>query len=377
MTKKECIEKIVARLNEAGLTLTDNEDLLSEKKVPFSSKSKEIAQLRWLPLINLEGMADMIYSKYNSYQQIYQEWGNRGLLKFEPYIVPSRDDCDDNPSMCLRHNRFIHMFRGYYFQVSGTVDGTGSFARNPYSVQGLMSFIRGEHGSLDSSDLIYMLMYASLIDCGFQIDSFADLFYKEDGKGVELIDRYLIKSMDYWLIKFKGRSFSDIKKYMSYEDGMLLPEDYPNQAVYQIPGNNNNNIWRRFTISEDEIRVEYPTGLDKSVFPSKIVILKVPDLKVGFQQPKGWEEEDDECLYYSFKRCFYKEKDYMKILLLMLLKLSGLHVDFMGAYPIRRLGLISNIPSNKYVTFKSCSDFIKEDNAASHFSDAASAMAGE
>lgn len=70
---------------------------------------------------NIKQMLELLNTKkYANALQAYGDFKSNGLLKVEPVIVDT-----GVPSIMLGINKYVHWFRGYYFQISSTMSGTG------------------------------------------------------------------------------------------------------------------------------------------------------------------------------------------------------------------------------------------------------------
>lgn len=329
--KKEYLQKICDKLNQKGLTEYDAEDILSSDRRPFSAERGEVKSLWWLPEDNLSKIAEYDISKYTDYAQVYQAWGREGFFKFKPYIVGRH-----NTTMCLRHNRFLHMFRGYYFQVSGTPDGEGEYEKGLCRTDGFVTLLSYDN-IRSKSHLGFIVLYASMIDCAFHIDSFRELFYNNRDE----VDEYFRQSMKFWNINF-SYGFDTISQYVTYRDGYLTQEESGHQ-IYYIEGKG--GILCRFWVSPNKVEVEYCYDRDSGVGSSRIISFDIPSPLVGIDDESinKWDEDDRDDFEQSFfDACSSYEKVH-DFVLLMLLKFIGIHSNYMGTYPIKKLGFIRNM----------------------------------
>lgn len=85
----------------------------------------------------LEFMQNDTQCKYTG--DLFREVKSAGLLKCKPTVVYSSDS--KKPSLCIAYNKYLHDFRGYYFQVSGTRDGIGSWATSCFRLDRLCKLI--------------------------------------------------------------------------------------------------------------------------------------------------------------------------------------------------------------------------------------------
>ena len=165
-TKQQLIDKVQETMAKNGVSAP------SEKhKMP--GVETFIQSLQWLPEENLQIMADCDISGCKSFQEAYQAYGRAGAFKFTPYLVDAKHS--SNPCLCIRRNRFMHMFRGHYFQVSETVTGIIDHENGAYRTTFLTKVPYGNE-MLRTGLISYMLWWAAFISVGFCFDNFRELF---------------------------------------------------------------------------------------------------------------------------------------------------------------------------------------------------------
>lgn len=343
--KKVYLQQICDKLNAMGFTEYNSEDLLSNDRKPFSVERGEVRSMHWLPEENLKKIAEFDISKCKDFRSVYQAWGREGLFKFVPYII----DEEDNPTLVLRHNKFLHMFRGYHFQVSETHDGIGSCHIGSYRTQGVIRMLAYNEDYADSH-LMFLMMYGSMIDCGFQNDNFRYAFYEHP----DVIDRFFKMSMEYWHIKFKY-DMSLLKEYLQYEDTTLDDADIQ-QPVFELRGGGKSMC--RFVLTTDMIRVEYNPVL--TGYSSKVVTLNIPDVLVGVDtERQHWDEDDIEDLHISLEQSMGSYCTVERWLLVMVLKLVGINTNFMASYAIKKIGYLPDAKNREVIEFEDLNTFDK------------------
>lgn len=77
-----------------------------------------------------------------SRDDIFSVVKSMGLLKCKPTVVYDGHSLCKTPSLCIAYNRYLHDFRGYYFQISGTRDGVGSHAMSCFRMDKLLRITR-------------------------------------------------------------------------------------------------------------------------------------------------------------------------------------------------------------------------------------------
>lgn len=325
-TKKELINEICSKLNSKGFK--DHNPFTGEQDYAFDSSFGR--GIRYLPMENLIKMHDCSIDACNSFKEVYQLWGKCGALKFQPYMV----DVNDNPSLVLRHNRYLHMFRGYRFQVSATVDGISDCGSGSYRTS-FLTEAPYYRKILTNGIISYMLWWAALIDVGFRFDNFVTLF--ENNRNV--IEEFLETSIKYWGGP-KNYKWHDIEPYIKIGKGNI---DTENRKMYQLK---NGNITEAYlAIGNKTIQVETEG--------SNLVTIAIPYLI----ENSGYDLTDEvDCEEYECECEYLKNNHYIEILAVMALKLSGIHISFTNYYflkgrkskmrPINQPGVIDVVNLN-------------------------------
>lgn len=340
MSKKaEYISKICEKLQEGGFKSYDAEDILGREPIAtLDSDSFELRAFRWLPEENLRKMSEFDYSKYEDWSKLYQAFGREGFFNMKPFITTKYEE---NPSLVLRHNRFLHMFRGYYFQISSTVTGQVDNGHGSFRTDGLLrnaeprNFVR-------QSKLYYMLLYAALIDCGFMSTPFINLFENDRAA----VDEFLSKSLKAWFI-YNTYTWDDIAGYFTTSHESIIPAEH--DKVYEVYAGLATLC--RFCVDKKSISVEYKP---KGAALTTTLTLNIPDV---FDGVEPIEDEDDKYdMQYAIDRCF-NDKSYPKLMLLvMVLKLAGINLNWVACYAVKKLDVFPKLNTNETIEVNKLSD---------------------
>lgn len=155
------------------------------QKVLVKDNSERVEQLlQGVPEEQLERIALAMPEQNQHLDKWIEKISRFGLLKFQPYIL---EDKGRVPSLALKHNRFMHMFRGYHFQISYTHSGVGEYqcACPRWDVMKQ----RFDFCARDSK-LLQILFYMNCINCGIGIDEFNKLFIENS----EVLDDFVALS---------------------------------------------------------------------------------------------------------------------------------------------------------------------------------------
>ena len=300
-SKWELVSEICRMLNEHGFEDTE----AFGQKHEYSPESGFGAGIMFMPIENLVKIVQCPITDWSEFRKVYNAWGRAGALRFQPYMT----DRHENPTLVIRHNRYLHMFRGYHFQASGTIDGIADCGSGSFRTDFLTRPMYYYH-ILCEGLIAYMLWWAALIDVGFKFDNFVELFNKDR----DVIEEYLNASIEYWRGPDKYH-WSDIEKYIEIGKGNI---DIYNRKMYQLQ-DKDGVVDAYMAIGTKTIQVE--------TAGNNLITIKIPDLNEGV----GYNLDDED-----YKQCFDDEADilvsnhFREILLVMAAKLIGLDINFMG-----------------------------------------------
>lgn len=308
--KKELINAITEKMTAAGVSEGKRNNYYMDKSFTES--------LRYLPEKNLQKMLDCDLSKCTSFSEAYQAFGRSGALRFKPYILQSHDD---NPSLCIRRDRFLHMFRGYHFQVSGTEDGIGDCGSGAYRTDFITRASYCE-SMLTKGLISYMLWWAAMIDVGFNFDNFRDLFKNDK----PVLEDFLNRSMGYWRVG-RDQHWGDIEPYIVFSTGEI---DKCKRTMYQLY-DKVNKIGVYFAMGKKTVQVQ----LSKQ----RLLTITIPDLNEGVGYDLEDEDERDE---YDSQVYILEQNHYIEMITVMALALCGVKLSFINWYLL--FGESSNMP---------------------------------
>ena len=302
-TKKELINEIHEKLNSMGIIgLSDFEDM-------FNVNDDATQGLMFLPMENIQKLVDCPIDECKHLKDVYQAWGKCGALRFNPYEVD--ENC--NPSLVLRQNRFLHMFRGYYFQASGTLDGIADYGSGSYR----MNFLTQAHcydRVLRESLISYMLWWAALIDVGFRFDNFVEAFNKD----ISSIEKFLSDSMKFWR-RDTNYKWSDVEKYITFSTGNI---DTTQRKMYQLK--DDDGIIAYLSIGKNSVQVE--------TADNTLLTIRIPDLNEG----AGYDlADEDDLMEFEYEVDTLEYNNYLEMIAVMALKFMGIHISFINFYPLK------------------------------------------
>lgn len=198
-----------------------------------------------------------------------------GYLKFKPYI---KMDSNGNYSLVLKYNRFVHLFRGMYYQCSYTERGIGTYSSSGVRLDTIYRLF--QNYELHETKLCKYLYYMNLIHCCREIDAFNDLlendsalldefmrlstkrlFRNYDIKYIDNIVNDVVSFMGYGTYRGRGPGFLDDPKEI-YRIAMNDTSDYARVNIYDTHMVSI-ELWEQDSISE--VLFTLPDVFDESV----------------------------------------------------------------------------------------------------------------
>lgn len=215
----------------------------------FNDLSKK---LKYVPEENQKMILDNIDSLINSVNtslsatRFMNAAEEAGYLAFEPYIIKNEYG---TPTLVLAHNRFVQLFRGYYYQVSCTADGVGEYQRANFRVD-------DAHRLFDScandSKLLKILYYMDFIQACIGLDFFDEVF-----KGDETIFDEFMKQSTVDVFSNYDLTYEElVRTVVSEPTSLELGEPI---VVYRLKATNTTDYCRIRVYSQTRIGVEIAT----------------------------------------------------------------------------------------------------------------------
>lgn len=322
-TKQQLINKVQETMAKNGVSAP------SEKhKMP--GVETFIQSLQWLPEENLQIMADCDISGCKSFQEAYQAYGRAGAFKFTPYLVDAK--YSSNPCLCIRRNRFMHMFRGHYFQVSETVTGIIDHENGAYRTTFLTKVPYGNE-MLRTGLISYMLWWAAFISVGFCFDNFRELF----DANTLVLEEYLQKCMEHYHVA-RDQHWEDLKKYIVWSNERIDPA----RTIYQLSGKDRNGSDAYLAVGTKSVQVELPNVL---------LTINIPDLSEGVGRDP---DDEDELMEHEYEVYTLEHNHYLEMITVMAIALCGFKISFINWYPLEEhTGML---PKTDYPVVESLND---------------------
>lgn len=254
----------------------------------------------------------------------------RGYLKFKPYV---KVDKYGNPSLVLKYNRFVHLFRGYGYQCSYTEDGIGEYSSSGIRIDAIRAKFRDK--DLGESRLLKYLYYMNLIHCCREIDEFNNLlknspqivddFMQKSVKG--LFDSYDVTYSEFYNVLSCSLDDTCLDQYKV--DGVLEPGE-----IYRIAINDTSDYARVNFYKSELVGIEYwqNDAVQEKFF-------KLPSPFNSYEQAReiaeDWDEDDVDKFIETVTIGLYDTYEVRCALCAYALNTCGFITNFLVTYPTR------------------------------------------
>lgn len=333
---KELIDKVFKKLQEADVRVM-SDDILDNTYVEVTPSCENVEELKWLPDLNLKQILKYsIPKKGMKIEDLRKEWGRQGFFKFKPYI-----EDDYYPSLVLRTNRFLHMFRGYHFQVSYTHNGIGEYESGIQRIEPLLKLCRDTiyEEFAAHSKYVALLWYSHLITVGSVIDSFRECLSDS-----QLLTKFLVDTLACMGVSL-NYSWDELKGYVSYGVGNIPYDEY--QTVWEY---DKDKILFRLAFNEQKVQVEYMRNGKPHV-----LTLAIPDIFEGVTTSNYSEEELEE-IREEVLELGGKYIGNIGTFTLLALSLAGFHANYMAMYSLEPRECLRPINSDNIVQVSKLED---------------------
>jgi hypothetical protein len=274
-----------------------------------------------------------------------------GYLKFEPYI---KKNSNGTPTLALKYNRYLHLFRGYYYQVSYTPDGIGEYSTPGIRINEILKLFE----DMKNSKLLHSLYYMNCIAACFGIDEFDKLLKTKP----ELVDEFMRLSVEGVLADYKT-TYKDLMGYKSSnrDDTLSITAKY----VYNIPYSETMDVCRLYDLSQDYPRfvVEYLRNgniqREEYNFADILAGVDVEELA------DYWGYSVEEITKITSEKIKYDPRVYCE-LVVFILNSVGVKCNFMVAYSVNPCDALMAINSPNTIRAKNLNaiyDNIRQLNA--------------
>lgn len=313
--------------------------------------------LSGVPEVVAERLLSAEFNPDDSLSEIVDKWKKAGLLAFDPVIVMSENHY---PSIALKYNRYLHLFRNYNFHISYTREGVGEYAsanvRTDWMYNKIADAWRYCKASSSDSDLYQALMYMNLIACGTCLDSFNKLLKNNS----ELVDKFLAKCLKAWDLCYNTTmTYEKLRQYIVRAD---VNEDLEHEYIdiYRVPKSDTMDYCRLRIHSFDDVLVASIELMENGL--PVIYKLELPEAlnkdKVASLNDERLEDYNE--AWDEFKR----SSEFITSQVNFLLNTFGYEVNYQVCYPMLpelrkdNANVLKSINDANVIEFKSLSDLI-------------------
>ena len=289
--------------------------------------------LKYVPKENIRGLIEN-FNKYQTHDvdEFLNKASQDGMLSFKPYVTVN--SCG-TPTLVLKYNRFMHLFRGYYFQVSYTADGQGSY--NDAGTR--IDFVHNKIETYDRfglSSLTQIMYYMNAIRAGWKLEVFRKLL-KENP---EMFDNFMHLTFGESRLHVQGAgllTYKDILNICIAKNAKTSAEDTP-VASYRIPAKENRDYAIVDVFDERTVTVTVPTltSVKSTTFvlpdleSSTDIVSRIEKDARRFEYSR--EEYEDE-VSSAYRRIFFN-RDVFEHLVGFALNMSGFVTNYLVTYSV-------------------------------------------
>lgn len=335
--RKQILSELIDKGNYTASSLFGHEASLAEDwGYAFDKMECVPEENQKLILDNIDTLINDTAGK-GSFSEVMSKAAKRGYLSFKPYIKVYDYY---SPDLVLKYNRYLHMFRGYHYQVSYTATGIGEYSSASIRTDYLLQVF----GKYRESKLLKMLFYMNCINACYGIDAFSKLLQESP----EVLDEFMQLSTQRTFSEFDV-TYQDLCNLVT-EATVFLEEP---EAIYRIPKSATMDFCRLYVYNRMKLRVEFMKGGD---YHNLIFVL--PDWHDGLSEELlNSDDPYDVDELRQFNKIIYEDDRVFSQFICFALNYSGVVINYMAAYsqelnePIKAL----NNPNVKVVN--SLNDF--------------------
>jgi hypothetical protein len=318
----EYLYKVVDKLIADGFTymyLGNVEDIHHRSIVNIDTRLLCIPEENWKVIY--DNYYFITSNKHKTLGEFLSSAAKAGYLKFEPYVTVNSGN---HVTLVLKYNRYVHLFRDYYYQVSCTPNGVGE-----YATAGLrIDLIKRLFDDIPSSQLLESLYYMNCIAACTGIDEFDDTLKNKP----EVIDSFVKASVKHVLPGF-NTTYADLRRYELYNDNdqLSLEATY----IYHVPQSQTMDICRLYDISTN-----YPRFVVEYVRDGAICAREY-NFSDMFENVNEWELAEDygrpvDAIKAELSVAIYNNPEVYSELVMFILNTIGIKCNFMVTYSINK-----------------------------------------
>lgn len=273
--------------------------------------------LKYVPKAIQKKLYDFVrfsdYDEGTSLHMVLNEADNHGVLHFNPYVT---DNENRVPTLVLSYDRYVHLYRGYYFQVSYTSNGTGSIKTAGVRLDDMFYQFKP---SMRNSKLFQLLAYMNLLDAGRGIIEFDKLLSND----IKTVDNFFAQAYEYWYNTKSCVSYSDLE---SIVKDVVHIQDF-GADIFRIPLTETRDICRLFVHTDFNISICYA---NKGSITNKHIILPKIDITDELVQESGFNTKEEADVWIT--SYIYSNPNVRLQFILFVLYCANITFDDIGKY---------------------------------------------
>lgn len=332
------LQKLCDKLNEAHVRVSGS-TVTGETLNTWTTENENIASLHNLPLDNLRKLQLVDYSHFIDYNNVYTHWLYNNLLDFIPYIHEKEN------VLTIKHNVHLMLKNNQYFMTSETLSSEGQTDRGCFRISEFMSKDTDDRMLYSQSYFANMLCYAALIDIGFIGRNFREWF----NSYYSYVKKFMKQALKAYAIDI-SYTWDNLEQQFIESQSDWQGDAYIDRHLYRL-FDGNGGVICEFAYGEKTIQVRTSKGKGHN----NILTLNIPNVFDGIENLDSYDINRKVRFKSRLTDVKTKDKQTLKLLLLMMLSLSGIHMNWTDHYEVEKLENIK--PSNMYgETVSSLSD---------------------
>lgn len=223
--------------------------------------------------------ADQSYNAEHNFNVFLKNMSAKGYMSFTPYI---HYDSHSSPTLVLKYNRYLHVMKGSYFQVSYSGRGHGTYqSSNTHFDIVSRNFKRAMEDYAEERDLSWcevgddtlrttqILFYMTAISAASGISQFDSLLEKTPG----MVDEFVAASWSKFSLTGFEVKYSDLTELLTVTETPIGVDD---NNVYRVKKSETMDFCRVMSDKNTFIQIDVPS--DAGISSRR---LQLPDCEIS------------------------------------------------------------------------------------------------
>lgn len=254
-------------------------------------------------------------SKCLTAAELFSELKSKGVLHVEPtLLVEEKNGRSGIPSLVLGWGKYLHWFRGYYFQISGTHDGFGSVYEGADRLDLALNAVRNlrYYGKYAAEEYLFV---ACLIPVLCHFDQGRKLLNEQN---TELLNKFIHLSSKHAYLP--ATNLDNFMQYITVREYVFKPDLHQicnaEDDVFAVRILDDKFCYGLLTV--DKHNITFTTCVKENLY--RTTCLAIPDWL--------YIKDEDDCFVVSDRT------RPLRIMVRAIMTLAGFRADYMCMYPV-------------------------------------------